>query len=194
MHRRAKSSSEHEIFILGLFSPLLLVSIFHKPFALAGKRLFSSIWFCSIVLLVCLFGRHLNLLAEGSGVVLRAEAGVPVWPVQTGASVGTQVVVTHIHLLITVHARVAELTGALVGQPGHAAVAVNTGAGGAGVSEEVAASPGPALGAAAVVGVEEVLALPPVLAGVGLAHGAPAAAEEGRMQGRLHELLLLQAW
>lgn len=177
--------------MLGLFPPPLLpVYIFST---LTRNRLFHSVLFYPIIPCSCLPSTHLYLLAEGSGVVLGAEAGVPVRPVQTGASVSTQVVFTHVHLLLAVHARVAELTGALVGHPVHAAVAVNAGAGGAGVGEEVAASAGPPVGAAAVVGVEEVVALAPVQAGAGLAHGGPAAAEERRVQGCLDELLLLQA-
>lgn len=184
---REQSSSEHEIFILGLFPLLLLCFIF-------STSLLHSVSFILFYCPALLFIQHLNLLAEGSSVVLRAEAGVPVRPVQTGASIGTQVVFTHIHLLITVHTCEAKLAGALVVQPVHAAVAVNTGTGGAGVHEEVAASSSPALSTAAVVGVEEVLALASVQAGAGLTHWVPKAAEKRRMQGCLDELLFLMTW
>lgn len=95
---------------------------------------------------------------------------------------GTQVVFTHIHLVLTVHTCIAKLAGTLIGQAVHTTVAVDTGIGRACVDEEVTASSSPAIFTGAVVGVEEVLALTSIHARVGLTHWGPTAAEKWRMQ------------
>jgi len=135
---------------------------------------------------------HLNSHAQGAGVVLGAEAGVAVRPVQTGSPVGAPVVLAHVHLAVAGLAGVARRAAALVAGAAHAAVPVSAGTRGAAVGEEAAAPALPALGAAAVVGIEEVPARPSVQAGVRLAHGAPGAARERRAARRLCELLLLR--
>lgn len=134
------------------------------------------------------------LPAERSGVVLGAETGVFFRPMQTGASIGTEVFFTHVQLFLTVHTCVPCLTGALIAEPGDGAVAADAGTRIAGVYEDVAAPPGPLHRTAAVVGVEKVLALPVVQTRVGLAHGRPPAADERGGCRRLDELLLLQTW
>lgn len=183
---QTKSSLKSEILIRGFLSLFAHLHFAHPP---TNVLFHSALLRCFTTYL----SKQLNLLAERSGVVLRTEAGVPVGPVQTGAAVGAQVVFAHVSLFLAVRARVAELTGALVAPPGDAAVAVNAGIRSAGVQEEVAVSPGPALGAAAVVRVEEVLALPAIQTRVWITHRGPAAADERRLRRRLDELLLLHA-
>ena len=100
-------------------------------------------------------------------------------------------VLTHIHLLLTVHTSVAKLTGTLVCQPLNATVAMDTGVGGAGVCVELTTASGPALVTATVEQVPEVLTAASVHTWAGLAHRASTAPAPGWAGGCPQELLLL---